>query len=164
MKNRPDPYVLNLLGIYHGELRDFDGQEKFYREAHAAGGGDVSLFNLALSQFRRRKFQEAQVTIQENMQIDRDGPALTLAAQIEDALSNAEERDSLLREALIEFGPFRSIADWELGWLSIAARMAGDTERREESEAEQKRRKGSGASTPILTGKLPDVASVLRKV
>lgn len=164
-KNRPDPYVLNLLGIYHGERGDYKSQEKYYREAHAAGGGDNALFNLALAQYRQKLYKEAAKTIEERQKIVSDGPGLTLAAQIDDNLKNDVARDSNLKKALKEFGAVRSVNEWELGWFVTAARMAGDAKRTEEALAEQKRRKKNiTAGVETVTGVLPEMAGTLRKV
>lgn len=65
LKNKPDPNILNLLGIYSGEQGDFDNQEKYYRESASVGGSWAALFNLALSQFHRRKYEEAETTLLE---------------------------------------------------------------------------------------------------
>ncbi len=164
LKNRPDPYILTLLGIYYGEIKDFQNEEKFYREAHAAGGGAAALFNLALSQYRQRKYEVAKETINDRMQIDTDGPGLTLASQIADALRNSAAKDDFIRQALSEFNAVRSADDWELGWLITAARVGGETERMEEAIAEQRRRRTSRPDTGTVTGVLPEIAGTLRKV
>ena len=50
MLNRRDGPILNLLGIYHGELGDTEREERFYNEAAAARASDpVPFFNLALA-------------------------------------------------------------------------------------------------------------------
>jgi tetratricopeptide (TPR) repeat protein len=164
MKNQPDPYLLNLLGIYHGEKGDHAGQEKFYREAAKHGFKDSALFNLALAQHRRKLFAEAKKTITERNNFHSCGPGLTLKAQIEDSLNNAAARDSLIKEAMTEFSPPRSATDWELGWLITAARMAGDDEMLKKAQAEQKRRKAKQPETGSVTGVLPEITGALREV
>ncbi|MGE3845187.1 MAG: hypothetical protein AB7I50_26810, partial [Vicinamibacterales bacterium] len=91
-----------------------------------------------------------------------DGPTLTLAAQVTDAMGQGELRDAHLAEALPAFGGLRSIDDWELGWLMTAARMAGDTVRLADAQAEQRRRKTAKPTmTTALGGHLPDEAGAL---
>lgn len=164
MKNQPDPYILNLLGIYHGENGDHAGQEKFYREAAQHGFKESALFNLALAQHRRKLFSEAKITITERNNFNSCGPGLTLAAQIEDSLNNDAARDSLIKEAMTEFSPPRSASDWELGWLISAARMAGDDEMLKKAQAEQKRRKSKQTETGSVTGVLPEITGALTEV
>lgn len=164
MKNNPDPYILNLLGIYHGEKGDYANQEKFYREAALHGFKETALFNLAFAQHRRKMFAEAIKTITERNNYKPCGPGLTLAAQIEDSLNNEAARDSLNKEAMKEFSPPRSASDWELGWLISASRMAGDDEMLKKAQAEQKRRKAKQTETDSVTGVLPEMTGAIRKV
>ncbi|PJA48426.1 MAG: hypothetical protein CO171_07435, partial [Syntrophobacterales bacterium CG_4_9_14_3_um_filter_49_8] len=56
---KPDVEILNLQGIYYGELGDHERAEKLYREAdRATTSWNGPLFNLALSFFRRSMYQE----------------------------------------------------------------------------------------------------------
>jgi molecular chaperone DnaK len=116
MKNRPDGYILNLMGIYHGERGDHARQEKFYREAAAASPADgVALFNLALAKRRLGKLDEARKIANESLQRDRLGPTLTLAAQLAEAAKEQGERDRLLAEAIRVMGSVSAQGEWELG-------------------------------------------------
>lgn len=164
MKNQPDPYVLNLLGIYYGEKGDHAGQEKFYREAAQHGLMEAALFNLALAQHRRKLFAEAKKTIAERNTFHSCGPSLTLAAQIEDSLDNEAARDSLVNEAISEFPPPRSASDWELGWLVTAARMNGDVDLMKKAQSELKRRKSKEPENGSVTGVLPEMTGGLTEV
>ncbi|MGE3843382.1 MAG: Hsp70 family protein, partial [Vicinamibacterales bacterium] len=121
IRNRPDSYVLGLMGVYQHERGDWEAAQKCYREAIAAGGGFAPRFNLALSQHKHRQHDEAASTLRELLELRRDGPTLTLAAQVTDAMGQGELRDAHLAEALPAFGGLRSIDDWEIGWLMTAA-------------------------------------------
>jgi molecular chaperone DnaK (HSP70) len=157
MKNRPDGYILNLMGIYHGERGDLARQERFYREAAAASPSDgVALFNLALSKRKQGKLDDAKVVLQDSLKRERIGPALVLAAQIAEAHNNATEREKLLQEAFAVMTPISVQGDWELGWLQAGARMVNDTERVETVAKEFKRRKSKTGITET-SGHLPEV-------
>lgn len=164
MRNEPDAYVLNLMGIYYGEIEDFEKQERCYREAAQAGGGSASLFNLALSQHQQKKYREAQTTIMERLDKKSDGAGLTLAAQIAEALGESQRSEDFLAEALAAFGPIRSLDDWELGWLTVAARMANNETLRASAQAEQRRRQSHGRTVEMKDGVLPEIIGGLRRI
>ena len=165
IKNRPDGYILNLLGIYHGTHGDFESQEKCYREAAAAGSGETSLFNLALAQFRRKKNEEARKTMQECLVARRsDGPSLTLAAQIEEALGQKSGRDDFLKQALDQFGEPRTMDEWEIGWLITAAKLSGKEDVLKKAQAEKDRRAKTTASSDTSEGVLPEVSGTIQKI
>jgi tetratricopeptide (TPR) repeat protein len=124
MLNRRDGNILNLLGIYHGELGDTEREERFYREAAAARANDpVPFFNLALAKNRWGETAEAREIVKQSLARGRTGPSLVLLAQIEEGGGNIPERNSLLAEATRIMGAVSSLGDWELGWLATAARM-----------------------------------------
>lgn len=157
MKNRPDGYILNLTGIYHGERGDFVRQEKFYRDAAAVDPTDsIPLFNLALSKRKQGRLDEASEVIEESLQRERLGPSLALAAQIAEARKHDDERNGLLAEALRIMTPVSSLNEWELGWLLTAARMADDGDKQEAARKELDRRK-SKPGTDAPHGILPEV-------
>ena len=119
LKNQPDPDVLTLLGINYGELGDFEKEEKCYRECSRVSNSPAPLFNLALSQSRRRQFADAE-TIHSCLRRYQDGPTYTLKAVIADGMKEAVTRDELLRKAMECFGEPRAMSDWELGWYITA--------------------------------------------
>lgn len=162
MKNRPDGYILNLLGIYHGERGDFDSQEKCYREAAKAWRDGAPLFNLALSLSRRRKFAEAKSVIDERLSsYEPNGPSLTLAAQIQAGLGDQSGKSEILEKALNKFGPPHVLEDYALGWLQAAATMAGNKELASQAESERNKRKKGSVIPDNVEGLLPDVARIV---
>jgi tetratricopeptide (TPR) repeat protein len=165
MKGKPDAYLLNLLGIYSGEIGDWVKEEKYYREAAKADPNfDAPLFNLALSQQRRKLYEEAYETVSEAIARDSDGPNHTLAAQIAAALEKEKEADDHLSAAMEGYGPLRSLSDWELGWYLHLCRMTGDSKKEANARKEQKRRNEKSAKTSKGDGSLlPEIAPVLKK-
>ncbi|HEY7300503.1 MAG TPA: Hsp70 family protein [Xanthobacteraceae bacterium] len=162
-KNQPDPDILNLLGIYYGELGDIEKQEKCYRESFRVSNSPAALFNLALSQKRRRQFADALESIQSYLQREQDGPVYTLKAMVAEATKEAATRDGALRAAMECFGEPRSMSDWELGWYITATRMAGDNANLEAATAEQRRRKEMGQLIPSPDGQLPMISPALAR-
>lgn len=167
MKNGPDAYILNLLGIYHGELGDFEKQEKFYREAAVANTHDAApLFNLSLSQYRRKLYPKALVTVDEALKRANEGPSLTLKAQISDALGKPEAMRESLSQALVQFGSgkkseLKQFSDWELGWYLTACRLANDEDRMSAAAQEQKRRRSKTSEETSASGLHPMLAPAI---
>ncbi len=168
-KGRPDADILNQLGICYGEKGDWARQEKAYREAFAADPHDPApLFNLALSQFRRKQFSQAADTIQTALEHDGKGPYFVLAAQIYQKLNRHQDVNSVLKEAFEHFDPLPTLDDWELNWYCKAAQMAGDEDRLTQATAEQIRRKRRqitrhGAGEDSDKGDLPEILPTLQK-
>lgn len=163
-KGRPDPQILNTLGIRYGDKGDWERQEKMYRECFDAAPHDPSpLFNLALSQLRRGMATEAEATIQTVLKLQRCGPYLVLSAQIYQKLNRAQPAQSALEESFKLFGPVSSMSEWELGWFRTAAQMASDKARIDQAEAEQIRRK-QRRPTGEGEGVLPEIAPALQKL
>lgn len=153
---RPDAGILSRMGLVCGDMGDTNREERFLREAAAASSWDGPLFNLALSQYRRRSLDDAQRTIDEALGRLRRGPSLVLAAQIAGARGLADREVELLREAGTKFKRAKSLDDWELAWARTMARLLEDETLEKQFEAEWKRRKkGGGAADP--GGMLPDL-------
>jgi molecular chaperone DnaK (HSP70) len=168
IKRRPDSRILHLLGMYHGQLGDAERQEKFYREAAELNlRDDGPLFNLALAQNRRKKFDAADATIDECLKRRRSGPALTLKSEIASSLGQPEVAEIALRNAFEAFEPsgcrepVKTMNDWELGWYLHACDLARDEAKAESARQEQRRRK-ERTSMPA-SGQLPMMAHVLVK-
>jgi molecular chaperone DnaK (HSP70) len=163
LKRGPDLNILNRMGIICGELGDFERQERFYREAAKVSNSGIPLFNLALSQKRQGRLQEAMGTIDEAIARDRDPPYLILKASLADALKQPNPRDILLRQAFDAFDPLRTLDDWSLGWYRTGAQIGGDSDRQHDAEAEQKRRRGTVKLPPDPEGVLPGTRSELAR-
>lgn len=161
MKNQPDADILNLLGIYYGELGDAEKQEKCYRESAKAAPWSAPLFNLALAQKNRRQFADAMATISESLKRDKDGPSYALKAVISEGMRLSKERDEALATAMGLFNGPRAMSDWELGWYATAAQMVGDKKKQDEAAAEQKRRRESTGQPAASGGQLPVISGTL---
>jgi molecular chaperone DnaK len=165
LKNRADSYILNLLGIYSGEQGDYQSQEKFYLESAASGGGSAPLFNLAHSQYQRKKYKEAQDTIEKSLLIDSNGPRNVLAAQISKSLGDPEAGEVYLNKAFKDFGPLHLLSDWELGWYITATQIRKQTDNHELAKAEKNRRAAQKGSTLVeVGGVLPEISGVIQKI
>jgi tetratricopeptide (TPR) repeat protein len=168
IKGRPDSRILNLLGIYHGELGDAEREEKFYREAARANLGDyLPLFNLALAQYHQKKFDAAAATIDECLKRRRYGTAFTLKSSITSALGQPAVAATALRDAFEAFEPrgcrepLRMMNDWELGWYLSACDLAHN-EAKAESARQEQRRRNERTSMPA-SGQLPMMAHTIVK-
>ena len=159
----PNANILNKMAIYYGEIGDHEKQEKFYREAAALSktwGG--SLFNLALAQKKRRKFQEAIISVEEALQREADNPPyLVLRAQLAESVDDKKNRDAYLLKAVTGFAPLSELDDWELGWYLTAYIMNRDNKNEILVREEQKRRRGG--ITIMSEGDLPRGPEALTK-
>lgn len=147
---RPDAEILNLQGIYFGELGDDDRTTTAFLEADKAEplwGGP--LFNLALNHRRRGRHAEALETIERAIKKSDDpGPYLGLKALCLESLGRPDEARTAAVQAVSAFAPPAVLDDWSLGWLVTAAKMAGNDSVRKRAENEQKKRHRRAKSTP----------------
>jgi len=148
--SRPDCEILNLQGIYFGELGDEDRATTAFLEADKAQplwGGP--LFNLALSYRRRGRHAEALETIERAIRKSDDpGPYLGFKALSLESLGRTEESHDVAAQAVRAFAPPVALDDWKLGWLLTAAKIAGNDEICKRVEAEQKKRLRHTKLTP----------------
>jgi molecular chaperone DnaK len=161
--NKPDVEILNLQGIYCGELGDHDREEKFYREAaNNATNWGGPLFNLALSYSNRHKHKEALETIEKAIKKEGEtGPYLTLKAMCLEKLGHSKDIKSSYQEALETFDKPSTLSDWELGWYSTAAKQLGDEKYINLAEKEYKRRGKERPAGEALGGVHPDIKGSL---
>ena len=150
----PEANILNKLGILCGELKDFEREERFLREASDASSWNGPCFNLALSKRRQGKITEAIKSLERGLTNERDPPDLILRAMLANDQQEPSVRDEYLSEAFKLFGEVTSLSDWELGWLVAGARIAGDESRLAKAQAEMKRRHCDDA-LEMESGKLP---------
>lgn len=139
-KKEPNTYILNLMGIYAGEMGDYKKQEKLYKEAAAISKDSVPLFNLSLSQESRNQIPEALESINKALAIDEDAPYFVQLAKLMGKVGNQTEKIGYLEHALTLFDPLEELTDWELHWFILAAKMLGNSALISESNAERKRR------------------------
>ncbi|MCS6777180.1 MAG: Hsp70 family protein [Chloroherpetonaceae bacterium] len=138
---RPDADLLNLLGIRYGEREDWEREEKMYREAVRVSPTFTGpMFNLALSQFRRNQFEEAEATIRQALAIEKDPPYMVLLAQILRAQGKTDQVQPTLEEALQLFGSIELLTDWELGWFLTAASQLNRQDLASAARKERRRR------------------------
>lgn len=164
-KNKPDADLLNRLGIYYGEKGDWQNEEKAYLEAFQASPRNAApLFNLALSQQRRKRFTEARATIEKALSIDPEPPYMTLHAMILKAQGHTVEAEAELKEALNDFDPLSFLSDWELGWYETTATLLGDHPGAQKAAEELKRRSSKKSSADVPAGYLPQIKTALRKI
>lgn len=140
-KHEPDAYLINRIANLYGQKGDVAKMEKFFKEAI---GIDSSWhgpsFNLALSQKKRGKLQEAAQTLDTVLHRDREAPYLVLRASIADQMKDLPLKQELLEEARTSFGTLEALSPWELGWCLSCASMLADEEGKRAAEAEIKRR------------------------
>lgn len=146
---KPDEEILNLQGIYFGELGDHEKEEKSYREAdRVSRSWSGPMFNLALSYHKRGMHEEALKTLGKSIEkYGEDGPELSLKAMCLESMGRKDEAQRSAVAAMKYYGPVTSLSDFELGWYHYTAKYLGDTEASKKIEQEKiRRRKLSGTS------------------
>lgn len=155
---KADAEILNLQGIYYGELGDHERAEKLYREAERSTTWDGPLFNLSLSYRRRAMYGEARDAIEEAIKKGgQTGPNLTLKAMCREHVDREADAKRLYAEALRAYDRPAALSDWEFGWYLTAVRGLGDKKEAEAAEKEKKRRKKKGGDEIVMDALLPGV-------
>jgi len=142
VKQKPDPVILNRMGLYCGELGDYARQEKLYKEAAVHNPSwNTPWFNLAYVQLANKKYSDAMDSINRAISKKKEGPHLFLKARIAEGQGDDKGRSDALKEAMKLFGPVDEQNDWELSWYIGAASAMGDEAKAEEAAQELKKRK-----------------------
>lgn len=162
---RPDSEILNLEGIYAGELGDYVRQERAYREADKVSRSDGGpLFNLALSFYRRKKFDQAIETVERALEKDPDSGAFrTLRANCLGALGKEVDAKNEYDRALDSFGSPPGLDEWEFGWFHNCAKESGNQEAKLAAEHERTSRAAKTLQTGRFKGDLPVLTGGLER-
>jgi molecular chaperone DnaK (HSP70) len=148
---RPDPEILNRLGMFYDEIGDFNRMESHYAEA-ARFSGDWAgpLFNWALHCKRRRDFPKALEKIDEGILRQPDsGPYYALRARILEGMGQSDAAKEAAAEAITHFPAVDDQSPWELGWYEDAACLLG---RNKEQKAAKEARAQTGSSIGTRSG------------
>ncbi|MGQ9801651.1 MAG: tetratricopeptide repeat protein [Candidatus Saccharicenans sp.] len=152
------------MGIYYGELRDYERQEKFYKEADKVTNWNAPLFNLALCYFYRGKYQEALETIKATItKGGENGANLTLKALILEKGFPGKNCQAIYKQALEAFDELSLLDDWQLNWYLTAAERLGNKKLLMEAMAEKIRRKRSGQAGAEVDAPLPAIKGNIMK-
>lgn len=124
---RPDPHILNRLGMYYDENGDYNRMEKHYAEAAKHSGNWAGpLFNWALHLRKHRNFSAALEKVDEGLLRQPDsGPYYILRARILNNLNQHSAAKEAAREGLQHFDGVAEQTPWELGWYEEGSRMLG---------------------------------------
>ncbi len=163
--NRADDYILNLEGIYAGELGDYDRQERAYRAADQANntwGG--AMFNLALSLHGRKKYEAALKAIDRAVEKNpSDGAYRTLRARCLRSVGKENEANREADAAFASFEPVAELDDWNLGWFINCAQVVGRDDARDRAETERSKRASNSDDSRSRDGNLPIITGGLAK-
>lgn len=154
IKGKPDSGILNLMGIYCGNIGDEERQEKLYRESAVVGDWDGPFFNLALALSGKNRTEEAIAVIDDALDRFKNGPFLVLRAKLERERDNIPEYRDNLEEAFKLFEPVEQLDNWELSWYLTGASMLGDQTLIDKAKKEERARRGA---TGTVDGVLPEM-------
>lgn len=161
-KGGDDPHYLNKMGIICGDLKDYEREEKFFREAAKNSRWAGPLFNLGLSKHRQRKIHESKILIEEAI-ADQDDPAYNIArAMVAESEGKKNEMTYWLEKGMQGFSSPETASDFHLSWMANAARMSQNTELSRNVEKEKIRRKKTGKSDPV-GGVLPSITNAVAR-
>jgi molecular chaperone DnaK (HSP70) len=158
--SKPDVYVLNQLGIWYGKIKDYENQEKFYREAAKHGDWKGSLFNLALSLNQRKKHAQAIPYLQEAVEGEDDPAYYVLMSDIykemeDPAMANrySDKAFSLFKKNTLD-----ELSDFQLSWYQSLAENRKETELLKEIKSYRKK---ANSKADVSTAELPDTSGDL---
>jgi tetratricopeptide (TPR) repeat protein len=139
---KPDAEIMNLQGLYYGDIRDYKRQEEAFRAAdQAAPKWAGPLFNLALAYRSQKRHAEALEATKQAIEKDPlSAPYYVLKGLCHQALEQEEEALEEYETAVGLFGTPASLPDWELGWLLTCAEALHDNTLRYEITRERQRR------------------------
>jgi len=145
---KPEPNLLNLQGIYYGEMRDTEHEARCYLEAdQAAPGWGGPMFNLALMQLKTGRLKEALISADAALAKEPyKGPNHTLKGDCLRALGRKDEAMEVYRRAVEYYAAPEGLDDWALGWYKSNMDMLGRRDLVEKAEAERTRRKSHPAA------------------
>jgi len=144
LTRRADADLLNKIGIFYGELGDFEREERFLREAGQAGRWYGPWFNLALSKRRQGRTAEAIEVLDEGLSRQQTGPGYVLRALLACDDGDPALSAQFLSAAMQRFDPPRMLSDFELGWCLTGARLVGDRTLTDAAKQEIERRHRGG--------------------
>lgn len=153
----PNAQILNRLGIISGELRDYERQEKYYREAATIESNGSPLFNLAYSQRQQHRLPDAAATIEQALAVQRAPEYLVLAGVIAREQERSEDARRFFEEARAIYPPIPSLTDFGLSWATRLSNELPDPEMAEGCRTERLQRNKSGDAAPSNEAMLPDL-------
>ena len=127
-RGTPDAWIVHRMGLIAARLGDDERAEKFYREAaRLPSHWNGPLFNLTLLLERQGRSAEAVEIVDAAIAREVDPPSLILKARLAKKLDwPKDDREDLLKRAFALFDPLESLADFELHWYRIGARLSSD--------------------------------------
>ena len=162
--NRPQAEILNLMGMYYADMKDYERSEKAYLAAdEISPRWWCPSFNLAVQRWRREDFQGAIEALQTTLaKVPGFAAGKTLMAQCLDNLGKKAEAEKALSQAGSSFGSPSAMEDWELGWFEMWAKASGDGKSQGTVATERAKRaaKGVAATEDVLR---PEVRPALEK-
>lgn len=140
-RQESNTWLYTLMGITCGNMGDTEREQKYYVEAARLDPNySAPLFNLALAKRRVGANDAAMLYIDKAIAVKRKGPHFVLKATLEEKKKDRSARDESLSSAFDCFEPLPLQNDWELQWYMAGAKLADDSARIKECEAELARR------------------------
>ncbi len=142
-KEKPDAYILNLMGIYYDNLNDCKRAEKSYMEALRTDEYfNTARFNLALLYRNTKRYDNALAIIESALEKEDEdmGPFMSLKATVLDRMGRESEAMETAEIALELYDPLENLDKWALGWYMSTARFLKDDQALAEAEDEKDKR------------------------
>jgi molecular chaperone DnaK (HSP70) len=149
--------LLNKMAFCASEMGDRKRAEQFFSEAARRDPWPGSYFNWAFAKEQWGEPDRALELVDKALALEAEPAYQALKARLVQKLGDADRGRELAAAALRQFPPPETLSQFELFWLKVAARIAGDARRAEEAEkwirarAAESRR---GAS--FIEGELPE--------
>ncbi len=133
VRNEPDAFMLNRMGMYAGYLGDRENEEKFYRLCiEQDSEWSAPWFNLALMKQKDKDYDEAMAAVKQAIEKDpNSAPYPVLKAEILHETGKEFASQEFLKVAAKKFSTLEEQSTWELHWYGVLARLLGDKDLQE---------------------------------
>lgn len=138
---RQDAWAINLQGNYEDARRNSTGAIRRYEQAAGlTGARGAPLFNMALVHRREGRWSEALEAVDKAIARENNVPYRVLRLQILENLGKAGDLAKSADELVSSFAAVSQLNDFELSWLTTAARIAGRSDVIEDVKAQRVKR------------------------
>jgi molecular chaperone DnaK (HSP70) len=147
--------LLNLMGIYAGNLGDLEREAKLYNQAATASRSSAPLFNVSLVYQKMGRVSDAIEAVERALALSREAPYLVRRATLARDVGDEGAYEAYLQEALDAFDPVAIQSDFELTYYVLALSLREDHVTLAKARAEQRRRRKSDEPDDLGSGQLP---------
>lgn len=139
--NYEDSSVFFKIANLYGQIGNHLKEDKYYKEGFNKFQDSGFMFNLALSKYKQRLYDDAEECIKLAIETDQEsGPYYLLYSNILEKNNKSEESEKYLKNSFDYFNPITIMSDWEIYWYLNACGRMNYEDKIEEVNIEVKKR------------------------